>query len=83
MTNLTKTLEAVPQTVEGLCLSGSVSVLLPDAFSAFPGFKVLALNLHLTRLLPGALQGLGPLQRLSFWEQPFKKKSLVLPPDDW
>ncbi|XP_051027728.1 toll-like receptor 12 [Acomys russatus] len=81
VTNLTQTLEAVPQSVEGLCLSGSVSTLHADAFSAFPGLKILALNLHLTRLLPRAFQGLGQLQKLSFLEQPFRKRSLVLPPD--
>ncbi|XP_027255149.1 toll-like receptor 12 [Cricetulus griseus] len=81
VTNLTETLAAVPQTVEGLCLSGSVSSLPPDAFSAFPGLKILGLNLHLTRLLPGALRGLGQLQKLSFLDGPFGKQSLFIPPD--
>lgn len=82
VSNLTQTLEAVPRTVEGLCFSGSVSTLLPDAFSAFPGLKILGLNLHLTRLLPGgALWGLGQLQNLSFFDYPDGKKSLFLPPD--
>ncbi|XP_005079681.1 toll-like receptor 12 [Mesocricetus auratus] len=81
VTNLTQTLAAVPQTVEGLCLSGSMSSLPPDAFSAFPRLKMLGLNLHLTRLLPGALRGLGQLQKLSFLDHPFGKKSLFIPPD--
>lgn len=81
VTNLTQTLAAVPRTVEGLCLMGSVSSLPPDAFSLFPGLKILSLNLHLTELLPGALRGLGQLQKLSFLDQPFGKKSLFLPPD--
>lgn len=81
VSNLTQTLEAVPRNVEGLCLGGSVSTLLPDAFSAFPGLKFLGLNLHLTRLLPGALRGLGQLRNLSFVDQPFGKNSLFLPPD--
>lgn len=81
VSNLTQTLEAVPRTVEGLCLGGSVSTLLPDAFSAFPGLKMLGLTLHLTRLLPGALRGLGQLRDLSFLDTPGGKKSLFLPPD--
>ncbi|XP_021055183.1 toll-like receptor 12 [Mus pahari] len=80
VSNLTQTLEVVPRAVEGLCLSGTVSTLLPDAFSAFPGLKVLALNLHLTQLLPGALRGLGQLQSLSFFTFPLGKP-LFLPPD--
>lgn len=80
VSNLTQTLEVVPRTVEGLCLGGTVSTLLPDAFSAFPGLKVLALSLHLTRLLPGALRGLGQLQSLSFFDSPLRR-SLFLPPD--
>ncbi|KAM7099798.1 LOW QUALITY PROTEIN: toll-like receptor 12 [Molossus nigricans] len=68
--NLTTALEAVPQSVEGLCLSGSTSVLPTDAFSNFPGLKVLWLNLCLTQLLPGAFRGLGQLQKLSFMQHP-------------
>ncbi|XP_034359846.1 toll-like receptor 12 [Arvicanthis niloticus] len=79
--NLTQTLEAVPRAVEGLCLGGSVSTLLPDAFSAFPGLKILGLSLHPTRLLPGALRGLGQLRNLSFFGHPGGRKSLFLPPD--
>ncbi|XP_052033385.1 toll-like receptor 12 [Apodemus sylvaticus] len=81
VSNLTQTLDAVPRAVEGLCLRGSVSTLLPDAFSAFPGLKSLGLNLQLTRLLPGALRGLGQLRNLSFVENPGGKKNLSLPPD--
>ncbi|XP_037673733.1 toll-like receptor 12 [Choloepus didactylus] len=66
VTNLTQALEAVPRGVEGLCLTGSTSVLPPDAFSHFPGLKVLGLSLRLTQLLPGALRGLGQLRQLSF-----------------
>lgn len=80
VSNLTQTLEAVPRTVEGLCL-GSVPTLLPDAFSAFPGLKVLGLSLHFPRLMPGAFRGLGQLRYLSIFGQPFGKKSLFLPPD--
>ncbi|CAH6790896.1 toll-like receptor 12 [Phodopus roborovskii] len=79
--NLTETLADVPQTVEGLCLGGTVSSLPPDAFSAFPGLKILGLNLHLSRLQPGALRGLGQLQKLSFLDHPFGKQSLFIPPD--
>ncbi|XP_007948657.1 toll-like receptor 12 [Orycteropus afer afer] len=79
VTNLTQTLEAVPQHVEGLCLSGSISVLPPDAFSRFPGLKVLGLNLHFTQLLPGALRGLEQLQRLHFIGR--RTDFLYLPPD--
>lgn len=80
VSNLTQTLEVIPRTVEGLCLGGTVSTLLPDAFSAFPGLKILQLNLHFTRLLPGALRGLGQLWSLSFIDSPCRK-SLFLPPD--
>lgn len=59
--NLVRALETVLQNVEGLCQSGSTSALPQDAFSRFPGLKVLGLNLHLTQLLPGALWGLGQL----------------------
>lgn len=81
VTNLTQTLAAVPRTIEGLCLGGSVSSLPPDAFTAFPRLKFLGLNLHLTQLLPGALRGLGQLQKLSFVDHPLKKKPLFLPPE--
>uniref|UniRef100_A0A8C9AAE0 TIR domain-containing protein n=1 Tax=Prolemur simus TaxID=1328070 RepID=A0A8C9AAE0_PROSS len=70
VTNLTQTLEAVPQSVEGLCLAGSTSVLPRDAFSNFPGLKVLGLSLNLTQILPGALRGLGQLRHLSFISRP-------------
>lgn len=66
VTNLTQTLEAVPHSEEGLCLSGSTSVLCLDDFSHFPGLKVLGLSLHLTQLLPGALGSSGQLQQLFF-----------------
>ncbi|XP_008155195.2 toll-like receptor 12 [Eptesicus fuscus] len=79
VSNVTKALEAVPQGVEGLCLSGSPSVLPTDAFSRFPGLKALGLNLHLTQIQPGAFRGLGQLQRLSFIRLPVK--DLFLPPD--
>ncbi|KAM6174090.1 toll-like receptor 12 [Erethizon dorsatum] len=78
VTNLTQALQAVPQNAEGLCLSGSVSVLPRDAFSTLPGLKALGLSLHLTQLLPGALQGLGQLQKLSFMSSP-KNEYLFLP----
>ncbi|KAM4805524.1 toll-like receptor 12 [Urocitellus parryii] len=80
VTNLTQALEAVPQSVEGLCLAGSISVLPQDAFSNYPGLKVLGLNLRLTRLLPGALRGLGQLQELSFMA-PQSKNYLFLHPN--
>ncbi|XP_062961803.1 toll-like receptor 12 [Cynocephalus volans] len=80
VTNLTQALEVVPQSVEGLCLSGSISVLPRDAFSSFPGLKVLGLSLHLTQLLPGALRGLGQLQKLSFITRP--KGGLLFIPSD-
>nr|WKA14348.1 toll-like receptor 12 [Equus quagga cuninghamei] len=79
VTNLTQALEAVPQNVEGLCLAGSTSVLHPDAFSLFPGLKLLGLSLHLTQLLPGALRGLGQLQQLFFISR--QKDYLFLPPE--
>ncbi|KAM9688307.1 toll-like receptor 12 [Trichechus inunguis] len=79
VTNLTQVLKAVPQSVEGLCLSGSISVLPPDAFSHFPGLKILGLNLHFTQLLPGALQGLEQLQQLTFINS--HMDFLYLPPD--
>ncbi|XP_004449803.2 toll-like receptor 12 [Dasypus novemcinctus] len=66
VSNVTQALEAVPKRVEGLCLGGSATVLPPDAFSSFPGLKVLGLCLHFTQLLPGALRGLGQLRQLSF-----------------
>ncbi|XP_015340787.1 toll-like receptor 12 isoform X2 [Marmota marmota marmota] len=80
VTNLTQALEAVPQSVEGLCLAGSISVLPQDALSNYPGLKVLGLNLRLTRLLPGALRGLGQLQELSFMA-PQSKNYLFLHPN--
>ncbi|XP_003415338.1 toll-like receptor 12 [Loxodonta africana] len=79
VTNLTQVLETVPPSVEGLCLSGSISVLPPDAFSHFPGLKVLGLNLHFTQLLPGALRGLEQLRRLTFLGR--HTDFLYLPPD--
>ncbi|XP_037356956.1 toll-like receptor 12 [Talpa occidentalis] len=79
VSNLTQALEAVPQNVEGLCLSGSTSVLPPGAFSHFPGLKVLRLNLRLTQLLPGAFRGLGQLRKLYFTDS--QKRSLLLPRD--
>lgn len=79
VTNVTKALESVPQGVEGLCLSGSSSVLPTDAFSRFPSLKALGLSLHLTHILPGAFRGLGQLQQLSFIQAPLK--DLFLPPD--
>lgn len=66
VTSVTQALQAVLPKVEGLCLFGSISILPQDAFSTLPGFKALGLSLHLTQLLPGALQGLGQLQKLSF-----------------
>nr|XP_002720710.1 toll-like receptor 12 isoform X1 [Oryctolagus cuniculus] len=81
VTNLTQALEAVPQRVQGLCLSGTISVLPQDAFSNFLGLKVLELNLRLSRLLPGALRGLEQLQYLCFTAPPMKKTPLFLPPD--
>lgn len=62
--NLVWALKTVPQDVEGLCQSGSTSALPQDAYSGFPGLKVLGLNLPLTRLLTGALWGLGQLHHL-------------------
>ncbi|KAM8791297.1 LOW QUALITY PROTEIN: toll-like receptor 12 [Rhynchonycteris naso] len=78
VTNLTQTLEAVPQNVDRFCLGGPASVLTPDAFFHLPDLKVLRLNLCLT-LLPGALRGLGQLQKLSFLGLPLD--DLFLPPD--
>ncbi|EHB04579.1 Toll-like receptor 12 [Heterocephalus glaber] len=82
VTNLTKALQAVPQSVEGLCLIGSISVLPQNAFSTLLGLKVLGLNLKLTQLLPGALQGLGQLQRLSFISFPPRKDYYLYLPSD-
>ncbi|XP_045715276.1 toll-like receptor 12 [Phyllostomus hastatus] len=79
VSNLTQALEAVPQGIEGLCLGGSASVLPPDAFSRFPGLKILRLFLSLTKVLPGALRGLGQLQQLSFTCHCVK--DFFLPPD--
>ncbi|XP_058408044.1 toll-like receptor 12 [Diceros bicornis minor] len=79
VTNLTQALEAVPQSVEGLCLAGSTLFLHPDAFSHFPGLKVLGLNLRLTQLLPEALRGLGQLKQLFFIG--LRTNHLFLPPD--
>ncbi|XP_036302090.1 toll-like receptor 12 [Pipistrellus kuhlii] len=79
VTNVTKTLEAVPLGVEGLCLTGSPSVLPTDAFSRFPGLKALRLSLYRTQILPGAFWGLGQLQLLSFLQPP--GRDLFLPPD--
>ncbi|XP_058534541.1 toll-like receptor 12 isoform X1 [Ochotona princeps] len=65
--NVTQTLEVVPRNVQGLCLSGSVSLVLSqDAFANFPGLKALGLSFGLPQLLPGALRGLAQLQQLSF-----------------
>ncbi|XP_004705362.1 toll-like receptor 12 [Echinops telfairi] len=77
VTNLTRTLEAVPRNVGGLCLAGPLSVLPQDAFSDFPGLKVLCLTLRITQLLPGALRGLEQLQRLSFLGHPRDALSLA------
>ncbi|KAM6216985.1 toll-like receptor 12 [Rhynchocyon petersi] len=79
VTNLTEALATIPHTVEGLCLSGSISVLPQNAFSNFPGLKVLGLSLRTTQLLPGAFRGLGQLRKLFFINQP--KAFLYVPPD--
>ncbi|XP_016075250.1 PREDICTED: toll-like receptor 12 [Miniopterus natalensis] len=79
VTNLTRALDVVPQSVEGLCLTGSISVLPTDAFSHFPGLKALGLKLCLTHILPGVFRGLGQLQQLSFTQGP--SDDLFLPPD--
>ncbi|XP_075384249.1 toll-like receptor 12 [Tenrec ecaudatus] len=79
VTNLTRTLEAVPRNVEGLSLAGPISVLPRDAFSDLPGLKGLCLTLQHTQLLPGALRGLEQLQRLAFLGHP--RYALSLPPD--
>uniref|UniRef100_A0A8D2CK41 TIR domain-containing protein n=1 Tax=Sciurus vulgaris TaxID=55149 RepID=A0A8D2CK41_SCIVU len=79
VTNLTQALEVVPQSVEGLCLAGSISILPQDAFSNYPGLKVLGLNLQLTQLLPGALRGLGQLRELSFLASPSKSYLFLHP----
>ncbi|XP_006886635.1 PREDICTED: toll-like receptor 12-like [Elephantulus edwardii] len=81
VTNLTQTLEAVPQSVDGLCLSGSIPVLPPDAFSKLPGLKALTLILRVIRLLPGALRGLKQLKKLTFFDYPQSQPFLYLPPD--
>nr|AMN88583.1 TLR12 [Tupaia chinensis] len=81
VTNLTEALAAVPGSVEGLCLSGSPSVLPRDAFSNFPGLKILGLNLQLTQVLPGAFRGLGQLQHLAFLAPPLQERYLLLPSD--
>ncbi|KAM5248646.1 LOW QUALITY PROTEIN: toll-like receptor 12 [Ctenodactylus gundi] len=81
VTNLTQVSQAVSH-VEGLCLAGSISSLPQNACSNFPRLKVLGLNLHLTQVLPGALQDLGQLQRLMFIAFP-AKEYLFLPSDDF
>ncbi|XP_008827465.1 toll-like receptor 12 [Nannospalax galili] len=81
LTNLTEAFEVVPRRVEGLILSGSVSSLPQDAFSAFPGLKVLVLSLHLKQLQSGVLRGLGHLQQLSFMGGPIKTRPIIIHPD--
>ncbi|XP_006862425.1 PREDICTED: toll-like receptor 12-like [Chrysochloris asiatica] len=81
VSNLTQALKAVPPNIEGLCLSGSISVLPPDAFSQFPELKSLVLNLRSIQLLPGALRGLEQLQQISFFGIPTKTDFLYLPPE--
>ncbi|XP_037691078.1 toll-like receptor 11 [Choloepus didactylus] len=79
--DLAGTLTGVPQSIEGLCLQGTISTLPVDAFQHFPKLQLLRLQLGTIRISPGAFQGLNQLQHLSFEHPAPCCVSLFLPPD--
>ncbi|XP_012376749.1 toll-like receptor 11 [Dasypus novemcinctus] len=79
--DLAQTLRAVPQSIEVLCLQGTVSTLPADAFGNFPKLQLLRLQLGTIRISSGAFQGLDQLQHLSFDHPAPCCMSLFLPTD--